>query len=84
MPPKIIKVIKQVRCGKNTKMFCLETGESVIVPAGTIVDRFTPDEKRIWFAHRVGEHNFELELGIKYIWDNGKFVRCKSLFQRRN
>jgi len=81
MAPKIINMLKQVKCTKSIQMFCLNTGKSIIVPSGTTLDRWTPDEKRIWFTYRKDKDTFEMELGIKYLSTNGTFIKCIPVFK---
>lgn len=77
--PKIIKMLMQVKCTKDMRMFCLETGRSILVPAGTVLDRWTNDEKKIWYTYHKNGQNYERNLGISYFLIKGKYRKFKKM-----
>ncbi len=78
--PEVFEMITEVKCSKDVKMFCMENGDNIVVPAGTVVTRFRRSLKNAWYVHTVGDLNYEYQPGMIYLPVGGKYIKAKSVF----
>lgn len=72
--------LEDVKCRKDLKMYSLETGEMMVVPAGTVITRIRHTFKKSSYHYNHGGRHFEYEPGVLYLPVDGKIVRGKSIF----
>lgn len=67
------KKLNMVVTKKSMKLYCLDLGETLIVPAGTELVRFPGKKGKSVYVHVKGTDYFEIEPGAKYFLVKDKF-----------
>lgn len=64
---KVFVMIGKSICKKDLPMVDTKTGNKIIVPAGTVLDRFSKTEKSHIFTYSHNGVHYEWRSGLKYI-----------------